>query len=253
MGMIALLEITPPACFLPILANPTCRSVTIKRPPYSTASKQPNHTTTSVRLSSAGPAAEMESSGSSGSTFPAHNDKSLPLATRAEDDKAGYTSQTSSLTASSSSSNKVQKARFKCEYCPRRFTTVQGWSGHQTVHRHLWAPPGPVNKKARIDRPPHPRCRQRPSGHRRRTSPPWAELTSMRTCLPPTTTPRPPSCLLHCSGNGRLVSALLQLNRHLLCRRVCSAAAAELEMVVTVDTSKACVKGIKKRLTTGLI
>ena len=96
----------------------------------------------------------MESSGSSVSTFPADNDKSLPLATRAEDDKAGYTSQTSSLTASSSSSNKVQKARFKCEYCPRTFTTVQGRCGHQTVHRHLWAPPGPVNKKARIDRRP---------------------------------------------------------------------------------------------------
>nr|XP_020186586.1 zinc finger protein KNUCKLES-like [Aegilops tauschii subsp. strangulata] len=96
----------------------------------------------------------MESSGSSVSTFPADNDKSLPLATRAEDDKAGHTSHTSSLTASSTSSNEVQKARFKCEYCPRTFTTVQGRSGHQTVHRHLWAPLGPVNKKARIDRPP---------------------------------------------------------------------------------------------------
>ncbi|KAM3259647.1 hypothetical protein ACQJBY_051114 [Aegilops geniculata] len=96
----------------------------------------------------------MESSGSSVSTFPADNDKSLPLATRAEDDKAGHTSQTSSRTASSTSSNEVQKARFKCEYCPRTFTTVQGRSGHQTVHRHLWAPPGPVNKKARIDHPP---------------------------------------------------------------------------------------------------
>lgn len=96
----------------------------------------------------------MESSGSSVSTFPDDKDKSLPLATRAEDDKAGYTSQTSYRTASSTSSNEVQKAMFKCEYCPRTFTTVQGRSGHQTVHRHLWAPPGPVNKKARIDRPP---------------------------------------------------------------------------------------------------
>ncbi|KAI4984420.1 hypothetical protein ZWY2020_017050 [Hordeum vulgare] len=97
----------------------------------------------------------MESSGSSVSTFPTENDKSLPLATRAVDHhKVGYTSPTSSRTPSSTSSNEVQEATFKCQYCPRTFNTVQGRSGHQTAHRHLWASPGPVNKKARIDRPP---------------------------------------------------------------------------------------------------